>query len=101
MAFLLKTNDKHSHLYLKIILNQRMLRIDRIRTYAERLGLAMYKVAALAVLAGISFGTAAGFSFGSKELAGMIAGVAALALIAVPAAVVYANDKKKYGHAVK
>lgn len=56
----------------------------------------MYKIVALAVLAGIALGAAAGFSFGSKELAGMLAGVAALAFIAAPAAVVYASEKKKW-----
>ncbi|WP_301108000.1 hypothetical protein [Sporosarcina sp.] len=56
----------------------------------------MYKLVALAVFAGIGIGTAAGFSFGSKEWVGMLAGVTALAFIAIPAAVVYSAEKKKY-----
>lgn len=59
----------------------------------------MYKIVALAILAGVALGLAAGFSFGSKELAGMFAGMAALAFIAAPAAVVYANEKKRFHQA--
>ncbi|ARD47846.1 hypothetical protein SporoP37_06625 [Sporosarcina sp. P37] len=59
----------------------------------------MYKIVALAVLAGIGLGAAAGFSFGSKELTGMAAGLAALVFIAAPAAVVYASEKKKWQQA--
>ncbi|ARK21217.1 hypothetical protein CSV69_10695 [Sporosarcina sp. P26b] len=56
----------------------------------------MYKIVASAVIAGIILGAVAGFSFGSKEFAGMFAGMAALAFIAAPAAVVYSSEKKKW-----
>ncbi|PIC64822.1 hypothetical protein CSV79_04150 [Sporosarcina sp. P13] len=59
----------------------------------------MYKVVVLAVLAGIGFGAAAGFSLGNQEMTGMLAGIAALAFIAAPAAVVYSNEKKKWQQA--
>ncbi|PID14930.1 hypothetical protein CSV63_10850 [Sporosarcina sp. P34] len=59
----------------------------------------MYKIVALAVVAGIILGAATGFSFGSKELAGMFSGMAALTFIAAPAAVVYASEKKKWHQA--
>lgn len=59
----------------------------------------MYKIIVLALLAGIGIGTAAGFSVGSKDLIGMLAGVAALAFIAIPAAAVYAGEKKKWHQA--
>lgn len=59
----------------------------------------MYKIVALAILAGVALGLAAGFSFGSKEMTGMFAGMAALAFIAAPAAVVYANEKKNFHQA--
>ncbi|GKV65338.1 MULTISPECIES: hypothetical protein [Sporosarcina] len=55
----------------------------------------MYKLVTLAIFAGVGLGAAAGFSFGSKEWAGMLAGIAALAFIAIPAAVVYSAEKKK------
>ncbi|EGQ25997.1 hypothetical protein ABZ756_13920 [Mammaliicoccus sciuri] len=56
----------------------------------------MYKLITLAIIAGIGIGTTAGFSLGSKEWAGMLAGVAALAFIVVPATVVYSAEKKKW-----
>lgn len=56
----------------------------------------MYKLVVLAVLVGIAFGAAVGFSLGEKEMTGMLAGVAALAFIAAPAAVVYSSEKKKF-----
>ena len=59
----------------------------------------MYKIVVLAILAGIALGLAAGFSFGSQEMAGMFAGMAALAFIAAPAAVVCAKEKKKFNQA--
>ena len=62
-------------------------------------GSTMYKIVVLAIVAGIALGLAAGFSFGSKELTGMFAGMAALAFIAAPAAVVCANEKKKFQQA--
>ncbi|WP_162805778.1 hypothetical protein [Sporosarcina sp. PTS2304] len=55
----------------------------------------MYKVVVAALLVGMVFGVAAGFSIGTKEMTGMLAGIAALAFIVAPAAVVYANEKKK------
>lgn len=56
----------------------------------------MYKIVALAVVAGILLGVAAGFSIGSQELSGLFAGMSALAFITIPAAVVYASEKKKW-----
>ncbi|MDV6378344.1 hypothetical protein ORD22_08805 [Sporosarcina sp. GW1-11] len=59
----------------------------------------MYKVVVLAIMAGIGFGAAAGFSIGSQEMTGMLAGIAALAFIAAPAAVVCSSKKKKWEQA--
>ncbi len=62
-------------------------------------GTGMYKIVALAIFAGIGIGAGAGFSLGSKEWVGMLAGIAALAFIAAPVAVVYSSEKKKWQQA--
>lgn len=59
----------------------------------------MYKIVVMAIVAGIALGVATGFSLGSSQIEGMLAGVAALSFIAIPAAVVYANEKKKFNRA--